>query len=129
MQQLYAANGVRTDLELAAFFADHGDAQEALELARAAHEAQPNVRAADALAWALYQSGDPEAAWPFTEDALRLGTRDARIHYHAGMIARALDREEEAREHLAQALELNDRFSPLDAPRAAEALAELGPGQ
>ncbi|MGI8830776.1 MAG: tetratricopeptide repeat protein [Candidatus Limnocylindria bacterium] len=127
MQQLYAANGVRTDLELAAFSADHGDAEVALDLARAAHETQPNVRAADTLAWALYRSGDPEAAWPMVEEALRLGTRDPRMQYHAGVIASALGRDDEARQHLAAALELNDRFSPLDGPRAAEALAELGP--
>ena len=113
---------------LAAFFADHGDPQEALALARAAHDAQPNTRAADALAWALYRSGDAAAAWGFGEEALRLGTVDARIRYHAGMIAMALDRDDEAREHLTTALERNDRFSPLDARLAEEALAELGLG-
>jgi len=128
IQRLYAANGVRTDLELAAFFADHGDPQEALELARAAHDAEPNTRAADALAWALYRSGDAAAAWAFVEEALRLGTVDARIRYHAGMIAMALDRDDQAREHLTTALERNDRFSPLDARQAEEALAELGSG-
>ncbi|MEJ7801758.1 MAG: tetratricopeptide repeat protein [Candidatus Limnocylindria bacterium] len=126
MQQLYAANGVRTDLDLAAFFSDHGDPQQAVELSRAAYDAQPNIRAADTLAWALYRSGDPEAAWPLAEEALRLGTLDPRIRYHAGMIARELGRHEEARKHLSVALELNDQFSPLYAPRAAEALAELG---
>lgn len=126
MQQLYSANGVRTDLELAAFFAEHGDPREALELARSAYDLQPNVWAADTLAWALYQSGDADAGWPYVEEALRLGTRDGRVHYHAGMIAKALGMEAEAREHLSSALELNDRFSPLYAPRAAEALAELG---
>ncbi|MGQ0608216.1 MAG: tetratricopeptide repeat protein [Chloroflexota bacterium] len=129
MQQLNAANGVRTDLELAAFLAEHGDPAAAVELARAAYQSEPNIRAADALAWALYRSGDPEAAWPFIEEALRLGTREASMHYHAGMIARALDRDGEALEHLSAALELNDRFSPLLAPRAAEALAELGSDQ
>lgn len=129
MQQLYAANGVRTDLELAAFFADHGDPQVALDLARAAHETQPNVRAADTLAWALYRSGDAEAAWPMAEEALHLGTRDPRMEYHAGVIASAVGRDDEARQLLAAALELNDRFSPLYGPRAAEALAELGPEQ
>ncbi|MGQ0608923.1 MAG: tetratricopeptide repeat protein, partial [Chloroflexota bacterium] len=63
------------------------------------------------------------------EEALRLGTREASRHYHAGMIARALDRDGVALEHLRAALELNDRFSPLHAPRAAEALAELGSDQ
>lgn len=125
MQQLNAANGVRIDLELAAFLAEHGDPGEAVELARAAYESEPNVRAADTLAWALYRSGDPETAWPFAEEALHLGTREASMQYHAGMIARALDRDEEALEHLGAALELNDRFSPLHAPRAAAALAEL----
>lgn len=126
MSQLYAANGVRTDLEMAGFFADHGDdPQEALGLARAAYEAQPNVRAADTLAWALHRSGESAAAWPLVEEGLRLGTRDARIHYHAGVIAQALGRTDVAREHLTDALAANPQFHPLDAPRAAAALDSL----
>ena len=55
--QLFEATGVMVDLDLALFEADHGDPDRALAFAEAAYEATPNVRAADAQAWALHQLG------------------------------------------------------------------------
>ena len=47
------------------------------------------------------------------------------FHYHAGMIAAALHRNEEAASHLAKALELNPRFDPRQASLAAAALRDV----
>ena len=124
-QQLFAANGVRTDLEMASFFADHGDPTRALALARAAYRERPSVLGADTLAWALYRAGHSAEAAPYLAKALHLGTQSSRILYHAGMIEIALGDTDSARDHLRQALGLNPAFSPLDAPRAAAALAGL----
>lgn len=125
MQALFEANGVKTDLELAAFFADHGDPQRAVELARDAYARTPSVRAADILVWALLKAGDVEEAARRADEALRLGSQDARVLFHAGLIAEAAGQPDQARERLALALELNPGFSPLYAPVAVAALARL----
>ena len=87
--RLFKANGVVVDLELALFEADHGDRAEALSLARAAYAERHTVRTADALAWALYRNGDTTGALKRAREALRLGSRDPLIRYHAGMIEAA----------------------------------------
>jgi hypothetical protein len=45
--------------------------------------------------------------------------------YHAGLSAQAAGRASEARAYLVESLALNRRFSPLYAPRAQRALAEI----
>lgn len=125
MQQLFAANGVRTDLELAAFFADHGDTGEAVRLARLAYADRPTVFAADTLAWALHRDGRTREAQPLVRRALRLETQSSRILYHAGIIEAAMGDIRAAKRHLVHALGLNPAFSPLDASRAAAALEAL----
>jgi tetratricopeptide (TPR) repeat protein len=126
MQQLFAASGVDTDLELALFDADHGrDPQATLALARAAYARRPSIKAADTLAWALLKAGQPSEARRYAGEALRLGSRDALMLYHAGAIAQAQGDTAAARDYLDQALATNRYFSPLLAPRAQQALAEL----
>jgi tetratricopeptide (TPR) repeat protein len=122
MQRLQSQGGVDTDLELALFEADHGDARTALELARAAYERRPSVKAADTLAWALHKNGEHAEARRYAEEALRLGTEDALVLYHAGMIAKAQGDTAAATKYLEQSLSRNPHFSPLYAPRAQEAL-------
>ena len=58
-------------------------------------------------------------------EALQLGTRDARLLFHAGMIYKAAGDPDRARDYLGQALALNPRFHPLQAETAARTLAEL----
>jgi Flp pilus assembly protein TadD len=82
--------------------------------------------AADTLARALYQNGKYAEAQTYSEKALRLGTRDATFHFHAGMIAAALGDKAKAREHLNLALSINPNFSLLYAPEAQAKLKELG---
>ena len=125
IQRLYEANGVTVDLELAAFTAAHGDPSEAVDLARLAYEQRPTIHAADALAWALHRSGDDREADRYAREALRLGSRDARLLYHAGAIAVSLDDTARARELLAQSVAGSPAFSPLDGPRAARLLDRL----
>lgn len=128
IEGLFKANGVNTDLDLALFESEHGDAATALELARAAYGATPNIKAADALGWALYKNGQLDEARQRAEEALRLGTRDPSYLYHAGMIAKAQGDEAWARRWLTDSLAMNPKWSPLHAPRAVAALAELGAG-
>jgi len=66
----------------------------------------------DLLAWALHCSGrDAEARAPMAR-ALALGTQDAMLDYHAGMIARATGDTAGARARLRQALAINPWWHP-----------------
>lgn len=129
IQRLFAANGVDTDLEMALFDADHArNLPAAVERARAAYTARPSIKAADVLAWTLYQSGDDSAAREASRQALRLGTKDALMLFHAGMIEARLGDTAAAIGHLRAALDLNPAFSPVYAPQARAALNALQSG-
>jgi hypothetical protein len=57
--------------------------------------------------------------------ALALGTRDAMLFYHAGMIERALCQDEKAREHLEGALQANPYWHPFQPAEARAVLDSL----
>lgn len=132
MTQLLTASGVNSDLELALFAADHPEyangltADEVVAQARTALAARPGIYGHDTLAWAFYRAGDADAAWDEIQQALRLGTRDALLHYHAGMIALARGDAETARSYLETALAINPYFSILHAAKARDTLASIG---
>ncbi len=125
IQQLNAAAGMDTDLEMALFEADHGDPTTALAMAEAAYARRPTVYAEDTLAWANYRLGRYDEAQRLSDRALRLGTQDATLFYHAGMIAAARGDTATAVAHLRHALDLNPHFHNLFAPQAAATLAAL----
>lgn len=130
MQQLNASQGMNVDLELATFNVDHGkDQVTALAQAQAAYAERPTIYAAGTLAWAYYQNGDYSTAAKYSQEALRLGTRDALLHYHAGMIALALNDQANARTSLTTALDINPHFSLIHAPKAELALQKLASQQ
>ena len=97
----------------------------ALESARKELKVREDIFAYDVLAWVLFKSGQTEAAWDAMQKALRLGTKDAKMHFHAGLIAKSLNRPELAQEHLAKALEINPHFGFTEPEEAKKALAEL----
>lgn len=126
MQMLNEAAGMNVDLEMALFTSDHhADKTAALAQAEAAYAARQTVYTADVMAWALFHNGQAEAAQPYMDEAMRLGTQDARLFYHAGMIALTQGEQEVARQFLTRALEINPYFSPLYAAKATDALATL----
>jgi tetratricopeptide (TPR) repeat protein len=119
INRLLQANGVRTDLDIALFQADHGiDLKLALVRARIGQKARPSIDGADVLAWTLARNGRCVAALPYSVDALHLGTQDALKFFHRGMIERCLGRSASARTWFRRALALNPHFSLLWAPVA-----------
>jgi tetratricopeptide (TPR) repeat protein len=126
IQKLYQANGVDLDLEIALFNADHGyDPSGTLTQARLAYTHRPSIYGADVLAWSLYQNGMYAEASKYSEQALRLGIKDALKLYHAGMINLRLGDRTKARRYLEQALVINPNFSILYSSQAQRTLDEL----
>ncbi len=119
IRRLLGANGVRTDLELALFDADHGlELPRALAQARRAYAARPSIQADDVLAWTLARNGRCMDALHYSRRSLRLGTRDAAFFFHRAIIERCLGRDADAHRWFGRALELNPHFSLLWSPVA-----------
>jgi tetratricopeptide (TPR) repeat protein len=129
IDQLYQANGVDTDLQMSLYAADHEpDLTGWLARAQGLVQRLPTIYAADALAWTLYRTGDAAGAEASILDALRLGTREPLLFFHAGMIALARGDRARALDYLEQMHALNPRFSVYHAETAARALDQLRQG-
>lgn len=128
MQQLLAANGVRTDVDLSLFSADRArDLDGALAAARREYERRPkSIHVAQALAWAEHRAGDLAAARRHSEESLRLGTRDPLFLYRAGVIAQDAGDLDRARQLLGESAAANPAASVLFADDLARRLGELG---
>jgi tetratricopeptide (TPR) repeat protein len=119
IEKLLAANGVRNDLDIALFDADHGiSLHHALELARKGYASRPSIFGDDVLGWALARNGQCRSALTYSTRSLRLGTQDALKLFHRGWIAACLGRKHEAASWYRRALALNPQFSILWAPVA-----------
>jgi tetratricopeptide (TPR) repeat protein len=122
IERLFAANGVRTELQTALFDLDHSHrVADALRRARIAYRSAPSVYAEDALAWGLFRAGRCQAARAHSARALRLGTRDALMIFHRAMIERCL-KSPSAHSWFKRALAINPHFSVLWAPVARRML-------
>lgn len=120
---LSAVNGALYNRQLALFYADHDmKPEEAYEDAAREYEVRHDIYGADAVAWTALKAGKITEAQAAMREALRLGTRDARFLYHAGMIARAAGDQNASRDYLSRALALNAQFDPLQARLAKSAL-------
>lgn len=112
--------------QLALFYADHDiKLDEALAIAQKERASRADIYTCDALAWCLYKKGQLAEAKKSIDEALRLGTRDARINFHAGMIYRALGERLDATKHLQLALKINPSFDVLQADVAKQALRTI----
>lgn len=87
---------------------------------------RPDIQGQDLLAFALYRVARYAEADSAIRRAGRLGGADASFEYHAGLIARALGRADDARHHLGRALAINPLFHPTAPDSARALLKELG---
>ena len=133
VEYIGALNAINREIynrDLALFYADHDlKRRHALELAERELTARRDVYTYDVLAWSYYKNGNPEAALPAMTEALKLGTKDARLFFHAGMIHHALGHPEQARDYLQRALATNPSFHVLQAEVARRTLKALEGGQ
>jgi tetratricopeptide (TPR) repeat protein len=121
-------NQVLHNRDLALFYADHDSKlPEALDLAQKELEVRHDIYTWDALAWALFKNGKLAEAASASEKAMRMGTQDPILLYHAGMIAAGLGQREKALRELKQALHINPRFHLVYAKTAGETVTALEP--
>ena len=112
--------------QLALFWADHDmKLDEALEIMRQERTTRADIYTSDALAWCLFKKGKLAEAKESIDQAMRLGTRDARIFHHAGMIYDAVDDRQRAVKYLKLALDADFSFDVLQADAARRKLNEL----
>lgn len=105
------------------FLADHGESlDDAVAIAEAELEVRTDVYGWDAYAWALYAAGRHAEADSAIAEARAHGTEDALLDYHAGMIAAAMGRTDDAAALLNAALDRDGALGPLQAARAQETL-------
>lgn len=123
IEQSSAAGANTYSRQLALFWANHDkNLDKALEVARSERALRADIYTCDVLAWCLFKTGNLIEAKTSINKALRLGTRDPLIHYHAGMIYEALGDSLNGRKHLRLALKINPTFDLLQAEVAKQTL-------
>ncbi len=124
--KLSELSGVLYNRQLAMFYADHDmKCAEAYEQASKEYAVRRDIYGADAVAWTALKGGKVSEAQAAIKEALKLGTRDAKIYYHAGIIALAAGEESTARDYLNRALTLSPHFDPSQELNARKALESI----
>ncbi|MCA1600168.1 MAG: tetratricopeptide repeat protein [Acidobacteria bacterium] len=111
---------------LARFWADRGqNLDEALDVMQSERTKRADIYTCDGLAWTLFKKGRLAEAKAAIDEALRLGTRDARISYHAGVIYNAVGERRKAAHYLQLALDIDPSFDVLHADAARQTLSTI----
>jgi predicted Zn-dependent protease len=126
-QRLFNAQGTNDRL-LAMYYAEHREhLNDALVAARSdLAKRGDEIYADDTMAWVLATMGRWNAARPYAQRALRYGTQDPELQYHAGVIAWHTGHNDEATRRLHAALGIDAYFHPFYAGDARRILGSLG---
>ena len=89
-------------------------------------ETRKDIYGYDFLGWALHKEHRDVEARDAMIQARRLGTRDALLFFHTGMIERALGETKRARYFLTEALNVNPSFHPTQPAEARAVLDSIG---
>lgn len=103
------------------------DVDTALRLARGELESRQDVFSLDAMAWALFAANKNQQALTYSMRAMAEGTRDARLFYHAGAIARAAGDDANALRWLSMARSIEYMLLPSERQALANEFAALSP--
>ncbi len=129
LEAMERAGGNTYSSKMALYLADHDlKLDEALAIARRERAARADIYTCDVLAWCLFKKGELAEAKTAITEALRLGTHDARIYYHAGMIYQGLGDTASASKYLKMALTTNPAFDVLQADNANQTLKTIAKG-
>jgi tetratricopeptide (TPR) repeat protein len=101
------------------------DPVRALKLAEEELRRRQDVFTEDVFAYALLRNGKTAEAARASAHALRLGTRDARLSFHAGVIAAAQGDLASARRRFAEAVTLSPPLSPAELTEARQNLSQI----
>jgi tetratricopeptide (TPR) repeat protein len=124
--KLQAINKVIYNRQLALFYTNHNlNLEKSLDMAQKELENRKDIYAYDTYAWALYKNKRYSEAAEMMKYAMELGTRDAMLYYHTGMIYRALGEDDRSAQMLSQALAINSHFDLLQAPIARNTLTSM----
>ena len=116
-------------LTLALFYATKDrDLDEALRLIEEERKSRGGIHVEDTYAWVLFRRGQVKEARAASDRATRLGTKEARLLYHAGAIRMAAGDVVGGRTWVRRALALNPRFDWTGASEAHR-LLETRPRQ
>ncbi|MGH7807251.1 MAG: tetratricopeptide repeat protein, partial [Thermodesulfobacteriota bacterium] len=119
-------NKVIYNRELALFYADHDmKLDEALELAKREFDVRKDIYTYDTLAWAFYKNNQLKEALDASLNSLGIGTKDAKLFFHAGMIYYKLGDNNRAKEYLSKALSTNPYFHVMYSEVAENTLKEI----
>jgi tetratricopeptide (TPR) repeat protein len=111
----------KANRNIAIIYADHDwKLDRSLELAKNELEVRGDIYTYDALAWALYKNKDYTAAADAMKKAMQFQTPEPAFYYHAGLIASALGKKDEARTLLLKSVDLSPNG---DASRALKELS------
>jgi len=126
MGRLNALNKILFNRGLVYFYADHDlKLEESLVMADEELRVRKDIYGYDALAWALYKNGRIGEAGASVRKALELGTRDANLLFHAGMIYLGSGDVVKAKQYLRRAIMTNPHFHIFHADVARATLKEL----
>ncbi len=118
-----------SDRLLAIYYAEHGERlDDAYRIARRELTVRDDVFTDDTLAWAAAMDGRWAEARARSRRAVRLGTENALLQYHAAVIAQHFGDRAEAERRLTLALALNPQFHAVYADDARSRLALLEAG-
>jgi tetratricopeptide (TPR) repeat protein len=119
-------NKIIYNRDLALFYADHDmKLDEALDLAKKELEVRRDIYTYDTLAWTLYKNNQFKVALKASQESLKLGTMDAILFFHAGMIYYKLGDMDKAKEYLSRAISINPYFHIIYLEVAQNTLKEV----
>jgi tetratricopeptide (TPR) repeat protein len=103
-----------------------GDAANAVRLSTAELETRADIYTYDALSWSLAAAGRWSEANTNTQRALAEGTQDARLFFHAGIIAAKMAHTSEAEKFLRQATGIEQMLLPSERAQLLNCASLLG---